>query len=241
MGRKRILVADDDLTVLGFYTELLTEEGYEVIKATNGREALDKIEAKKPDLAVLDIRMPVMDGLEALKKLARKGDPTPVLVTTAYGELKDDLEISYGEVQAFLNKPVHPQELTEAVRKALGIGERVGTLLQRYGLVDEDQVREALAAQKEEPHKKIGEILIEMGVFEPRQWLNFIARLPGVARISLEKYLIDPEIVKLVPEAFCRRVELVALDRFDSVLTVAMAYPYNLEAIHDLSKKVGLR
>ena len=241
MGRKRILVADDDLTVLGLYTDLLAEEGYEVIKATNGREALVKIEAEKPDLAILDMRMPVMDGLEVLQTLSRKGDPTPVLVTTAYSELRDDIEVSYGEVQAFLSKPVSPRDLTEAVRKALGISERVGKLLQHYGLIDEDQIQEALAKQQEKPHRKIGEILTEMGVLDPQQWLDFVARLPGIARISLGKYVVDPEVVNLVPEAFCRRVELVAIDRFDSVLTVAMAYPYNLEAIHELSKELGLR
>jgi CheY-like chemotaxis protein len=218
-------VAEDDPTVLGFYRDVLEKEGYRVVAATNGQEALDKIKEEKPDLAILDLKMPVMDGLEVLQTLYKQGNPTPIVVSTAYGDLRGDLDISYGEVQAFLNKPVRPEELSAAIRKALGVSERVGGLLERYGLVTREH----------------GEILLDMGTFESQQWLNFIARLPGVARINLKKYVIDPDIVRLVSEDFCRRVELVAIEDFDNMITVAMAYPYNLEAVHELSKQLGLR
>jgi|GEM_PF-1037508 CheY-like chemotaxis protein len=241
MRRRRILVAEDDPTVLGLYCELLHQEGYEVETATNGKDALDKIRTQRPDLAILDLKMPVMDGLEVLRQLYRESNPTPIVVSTAHGELKGDLEVTYGEVQAFLNKPVRLEDLTAAIRKALGVSEPVGKLLQRYGLISEGQLQEALARQSQQRERKLGEILIEMGALDDQQWLNFIARLPGVARISLKKYLLEPEIVRLVPEEFCRRVELIAVDRFEGVLTVAMVYPYNLEAIHELSKKLGLR
>jgi CheY-like chemotaxis protein len=241
MGGKKILVAEDDPTVLSFYSDLLIQEGYRVVTASNGREALEKVRTEKPDLAILDLRMPVMDGLEVLQTLYRQGDPTPIVVSTAYGELRGDLDISYGEVQAFLNKPVRPEDLSAAIRKALGVTERVGKLLERYGLVTREQLQEALAQQGERVDKKIGEILLEMGALEPQQWLNFIARLPGVARINLKKYFIDPDVVQLVSEDFCRRVELVAIERFENMMTVAMAYPHNLEAIHELSKELGFR
>jgi CheY-like chemotaxis protein len=239
--RKKILVAEDDPTVLSFYSDLLGQEGYEVVTATNGQEALEKVRAEKPDLAIVDLRMPVVDGLEVLQTLYREGDPTPIVVSTAYGELKGDVDVSYGEVQAFLNKPVRPEDLSEAIRKALGVTERVGKLLERYGLVTKEQLDEALIRQEQQVNKKIGEILLDMGTFEPQQWLNFIARLPGVARISLKKYVIDPDVVRLVDENFCRRVELVAIEQFDNMMTVAMAYPYNLEAIHELSRQLGFR
>lgn len=241
MDRKKILVAEDDPTVLGFYKDVLELEGYEVVTAINGQEALDKIGEEKPDLAILDLKMPVMDGLEVLQALYKRGDRTPIVVSTAYGELRGDLDISYGEVQAFLYKPVNPEDLSEAVRKALGVSERVGKLLVRYGLVTKEQLQEALVRQAEQVHKKTGEILLEMGTFEPQQWLNFIARLPGVARVNLRKYVIDPEVVRMVPEDFCRRVELVALESFENMITVAMVYPYNLAAVHELSKLLGLR
>jgi CheY-like chemotaxis protein len=241
MDLKKILVAEDDPTVLGFYRDVLEKEGYRVVAATNGQEALDKIKEEKPDLAILDLKMPVMDGLEVLQTLYKQGNPTPIVVSTAYGDLRGDLDISYGEVQAFLNKPVRPEELSAAIRKALGVSERVGGLLERYGLVTREQLQQALVRQAEQVDRKIGEILLDMGTFESQQWLNFIARLPGVARINLKKYVIDPDIVRLVSEDFCRRVELVAIEDFDNMITVAMAYPYNLEAVHELSKQLGLR
>jgi hypothetical protein len=185
--------------------------------------------------------MPEMDGLEVLRTLYRKGDPTPIVISTAYGELRGDLDVSYGEVQAFLTKPVRPEDLTEAIRKALGVAERVGSLLERYGLISEEQLQDALIQQAEQPDKKIGEILLKIGALDPQQWLNFIARLPGVARINLGKYVIDPAIVRLVPVDISREAEMVAIDQFESVITVAMAYPYNYEVIHELSKELGLR
>jgi CheY-like chemotaxis protein len=241
MRRKRILVAEDDPTVVSFYCDVLNLEGYEVVTAANGREALEKIREEKPDLAILDLRMPVMDGLEVLNTLYREGDPTPIVISTAYGDLRGDVDVSYGEVQAFLNKPVRPEELSEAIRKALGVAELIGQLLERYGLISKRQLREALVMQSTQPQKRIGEILLEMGALDRQQWVNFIARLPGVARINLKKYVIDPNIVRLLPEDVCRETEMVAIDQFESVVTVAMAYPYNLEVIHDLSKELGLR
>ena len=88
------------------------------------------------------------------------------MVITAYSELKDDIDVGYGEVQAFLHKPVRPRDLTEAVRKALGLGERVGKLLQRYGLTDEAQIRQALANLGRNPlaalqSKRLEELIVE--------------------------------------------------------------------------------
>jgi CheY-like chemotaxis protein len=241
MRQRKILVAEDDPTVLSLYCDLLHQEGYEVVTAMDGRQALEKIKTERPDLAILDLRMPVMGGLDVLRQLYREGDPTPIVISTAHGDLKGDLDIAYGEVQAFLNKPVRLEELSRAIREALGVEERVGRLLLRYGVISEEQLEEALDRQKGQGGKRIGQILQEMGAVDHQQWLNFIARLPGVARVSLKKYLIDPDIVRLIPEEFCRRVELVAIDRFGSVMTVAMVYPYNLESIHALSKELGLR
>jgi CheY-like chemotaxis protein len=242
MRQRKILVAEDDPTVLSLYCDLLHQEGYQVVTATDGRQALERIRTEKPDLAILDLRMPVMGGLDVLRQLYREGDPTPIVVSTAHGDLKGDLDITYGEVQAFLNKPVRLEDLSKAIRKALGVEERVGRLLQHYGVISKEQLQEALERQQRgQPQQKVGEILIEMGALDHQQWLNFIARLPGVARINLKKYLIDPDIVRLVPEEFCRRVELVAIDRFGSVMTVAMVYPYNLESVHELSKGLGVR
>jgi CheY-like chemotaxis protein len=71
-GRKKILVVEDDESQRILYRDELTEAGYEVTLAANGREALNRLQEAKPDLIILDIVMPVMDGLETLGRIIRK-------------------------------------------------------------------------------------------------------------------------------------------------------------------------
>ncbi len=87
---KRILVADDEMSIRLLYSEELKEEGYEVYLASNGREALDIVEKVKLDLVILDIKMPEMDGIEALRQIKERQPDLPVLLSTAYGEYRQD-------------------------------------------------------------------------------------------------------------------------------------------------------
>ena len=87
---KKILVADDEMAIRLLYSEELKEEGYEVFTAANGREALDIVEKEPLDLVILDIKMPEMDGIEALRQIKEKKPNLPVLLSTAYGEYKQD-------------------------------------------------------------------------------------------------------------------------------------------------------
>lgn len=75
----KVLCVDDDLTLLQLYRDELSEEGYQVILARDGKEGLSKFVKEKPDLVVLDIRMPVMDGIEALGALLGKNRQVPVI------------------------------------------------------------------------------------------------------------------------------------------------------------------
>lgn len=86
-----LLVVDDEEHQRMLYQEELGEEGYRIILARNGKEALEKVlEIPPPDLIVLDIRMPVMDGLEALGKIVGKERNIPVIIHSAYSSYKDD-------------------------------------------------------------------------------------------------------------------------------------------------------
>jgi two-component system response regulator MprA len=78
-----VLVVDDEPAVRESLTNSLEFEGYEVVTASDGLEALDKAEAEKPDLVVLDVLMPRLDGLTACRRLRARGDTTPVLMLTA--------------------------------------------------------------------------------------------------------------------------------------------------------------
>ena len=88
---KRILVVDDEESIRFLYKEELEEEGFVVECAKNGEEALEMLSAFKPDLVSLDIKMPVMDGIEALKRIRERDRRLPIILCSAYGEYKQDL------------------------------------------------------------------------------------------------------------------------------------------------------
>ena len=116
-----VLVVDDDPHIVRVVEINLTQEGYQVRTASDGEEALASIAAARPDLVVLDVMMPRLDGFEALKRL--KGDPAtadiPILMLTARAQDEDVFE-GYGTgAQWYLTKPFDPVELRRVVRHLL--------------------------------------------------------------------------------------------------------------------------
>ncbi len=89
---KKILFADDEESIRLLYQEEFEEAGYEVVLAANGEEAVEKFSKTRPDLLVIDIKMPGMDGIEVLKKVREQSKDVPVILCTAYGEYKQNLE-----------------------------------------------------------------------------------------------------------------------------------------------------
>lgn len=79
---KKILIVEDDKKLSGALSKKMTKEGFDVVLAYNGVEGLQKAKTKKPDLILLDIIMPVMDGLTMLNELRQSGNDTPVIVLT---------------------------------------------------------------------------------------------------------------------------------------------------------------
>ncbi|MFQ5893442.1 MAG: response regulator, partial [Nitrospinota bacterium] len=90
---KRILIVDDEENIRLLYEEELAEEGYEVATAASAEEAMAQIEAKRPDLVTLDIRMPGIDGIEFLRLLRERDRDLPVIIVTAYAEYKQDFSV----------------------------------------------------------------------------------------------------------------------------------------------------
>jgi DNA-binding response OmpR family regulator len=86
----RLLVVDDDKNLRLLYEQELQEEGHEVVLAGSGPEALDYLKSKRPDLIILDISMPGMDGIEALGKILARDKTMPVILNTAYSTYKDN-------------------------------------------------------------------------------------------------------------------------------------------------------
>jgi len=114
---KKILVADDEMAIRLLYSEELKEEGYEVYTAANGREALDIIENVPLDLVILDIKMPEMDGIEALRQIKEKKPNLPVVLSTAYGDYKQDFATWASD--DYLVKSSDLEDLKKSVKKHL--------------------------------------------------------------------------------------------------------------------------
>ncbi|HEY4689047.1 MAG TPA: response regulator [Anaerolineae bacterium] len=118
MKQLRIIVADDESIIRLGLRVMLTELGHEVFLASNGREALNLARTAGADLAILDIQMPLTDGLEAARVIARK-HPMPILILTAYSQ-QDLIERAVQlPIQGYLVKPVNERDLAAAIGVAL--------------------------------------------------------------------------------------------------------------------------
>ena len=87
---EKILVVEDEEGLRLFYEEELKSDGYEVITARNGKEAIRQVEEGSPDLIILDIVMPVMDGMEALSRILRKDRKIPIILNSSYTGYRED-------------------------------------------------------------------------------------------------------------------------------------------------------
>lgn len=115
----KILVVDDAAFMRMMLRDILRKQGHEVVEACNGMELLNKIGEEKPDLVTLDITMPEMDGLEALKELRRRRDTTPVIMCTAMGQQAMVMDALQSGARDFIVKPFAADRVIEAVNKAL--------------------------------------------------------------------------------------------------------------------------
>ncbi|MEG0258667.1 MAG: response regulator transcription factor [Lysinibacillus sp.] len=106
----KILIVDDDVHILQLVNIYLQREGYEVIQAENGQQALDLLKGELPDLAVVDVMMPGMDGF-ALTEILSKDYDIPVLLLTAKGELEDKERGFLAGSDDYVVKPFEPKEL----------------------------------------------------------------------------------------------------------------------------------
>jgi DNA-binding response OmpR family regulator len=114
---KTILVVDDDEAIRTLLQEELEEEGYKVLIATNARDALKLVAAEPLDLVILDIRMPGMDGLEALPRILGIKEGLPVIMNTAYSQYQDSF-MSWA-ADAYVVKSSDLTELKEKIKELI--------------------------------------------------------------------------------------------------------------------------
>ena len=118
--KKKILVVEDEEGLRLLYKEELEAEGYEVLTARNGREAIQQLEEGRPDLIILDIVMPVMDGMEALGRIVGKERKIPIILNTSYPGYRRDF-MSWA-ADAYVTKSTDLGELKDKVRELLEKG-----------------------------------------------------------------------------------------------------------------------
>ncbi|MCA0988970.1 response regulator [Guptibacillus algicola] len=117
--KKKILIVDDQYGIRILLNEIFQKEGYQTYQAANGVQALDIVKNEDPDLVILDMKIPGMDGLEILKRIKKMEARALVIIMTAYGELDMIHQaMDLGAITHF-PKPFDIDEITEAVKKEL--------------------------------------------------------------------------------------------------------------------------
>lgn len=112
----KLLIVDDDTNIQRLYKEELEEEGYNVVIAGTGKEALEMFESENPDIVTLDILMPDIDGISLLRKMKEQRPNIPIIMSTAY-DYRDDFAVWASE--AYIVKSSDLAELKNTIRKLM--------------------------------------------------------------------------------------------------------------------------
>jgi two-component system, OmpR family, response regulator MprA len=171
----RILVVDDEPAVRESLASSLTFEDYEVVTAVDGVSALEEIDRTRPDLAILDILMPRMDGLTTCRRLRARGETLPVLMLTARDTIGDRVTGLDAGADDYLVKPFELDELLARVRALLRrslVTARGGDILEYAGLRMNTLTREVTRDGRTLDLTRTEYTLLEMFLTHPRQVLT---------------------------------------------------------------------
>jgi two-component system response regulator AtoC len=116
---RRVLIVDDEKNMRWVLGQALTGEGYEVVEAADGKQALDSVGDVTPDIMILDHRMPPPDGMEVLRRIRSKGLSFPIIMLTAHGNVATAVDAIKAGASEYLTKPFDLEELKLAIEKAL--------------------------------------------------------------------------------------------------------------------------
>lgn len=116
-----ILVVDDERDVCDFFQDTLPEEGYRVLTALNGKDALALVRKERPDMVLLDIKMPGLDGIEVLERIKKIDESIAVVMITGYGDLKTAREAMRLGAFDYVTKPFSLDFIKAVLRDALSL------------------------------------------------------------------------------------------------------------------------
>lgn len=180
MAKGKILVVDDEIYIVHILDFSLGMEGYEVLTALDGEQALEKARAEHPDLIVLDIMMPKLDGYAVCAELRRLANPVPILMLTAKGQVEDRVQGLDAGADDYLVKPFSTEELLARVRAMLRRVQRQSKAISRLVLGDAqiDLVKQTASRGRRALHLTAKEFAM----------LRLMAQSPGEP-ISRERFL----------------------------------------------------
>ena len=185
--RLRILVVDDEETILDFLQLGLSYEGFEVELAMDGPEALAHVSRRRPDLVVLDLNLPGMDGIEVCRQLRRSGD-VPIIMLTAREDVDQRVEGLEAGADDYLPKPFKFKELLARVRAVLRRRTNLGERVLRYGTLSLNRdTREVFASGRPVPLTPREFDLLEAFMLHPRQVMTrdtLLDRIWGVGYVG---------------------------------------------------------
>ncbi|NOR83973.1 MAG: response regulator, partial [Ardenticatenales bacterium] len=123
----QVLVIDDDPVIRKIIATILGRQGHQVVAASDGKEGLAAVEAQKPDVAIIDVMMPGIDGYEVTRRLRQDPDfiHLPILILTGRSELQEKLNAFEAGADDYMSKPFEPAELIARLSKLLRWGEAV--------------------------------------------------------------------------------------------------------------------
>lgn len=121
MNDKKILIVDDQFGIRILLTEILQSDGYTLFQASNGMQALEIVEEHEPDLVLLDMKIPGMDGLEILRRIKEIKPATEVMMMTAYGDLNMIKEAMRLGAQKHFIKPFDIDEVRKEIRESFSL------------------------------------------------------------------------------------------------------------------------
>ena len=174
-----ILIVDDDASMCETLSDILEEKGYRVVVAQDGAKAIEEVNGQRFDLALIDIVMPGMNGVEILREIKTADPELTTMIMTGHSALEGSVsEALEAGVDGVLYKPL-----------------------------DIDAIVEMIASRTE---------------------------APGLPRVDLKRYKVQPEVLRLIPEAMARKHDLIPLHIEGDSLVMAMADPNDLYAIEDV-------
>lgn len=119
----KVLIVDDDMTLRELYEERMKTEGFVIVSASDGEEAIDKTMKEKPDVILLDIMMPKINGIDVMKMLREKEETKsiPIIILTALVQEIDKIKDIMGPKDGYLIKSeIMPKDVVDKVNKSLG-------------------------------------------------------------------------------------------------------------------------